>query len=102
MILNETFDHFYTLGKNIYTRKISPTNIYLFIVDNSNTRKRRGICSKITIKSPERRSTVFLANFEHISYLFTPSSSVSNVDFEQVNVCWVWPYEFIIVEITYC
>ena len=102
MMLNEAFAHLYILGKNIYTRKNSPTNIYLFIVDNSSTRKRCGICSKITIKSPIRRSTVFIVNFEHISYLFTPFSSVSTVDFEQVNVCWVRLYQFIIVEITYC
>ena len=31
-----------------------------------------------------RRSCVFIVNFEHISHLFT---SVSTVDFEQVNVC---------------
>ena len=32
-----------------------------------------------------RRSCVFIVNFEYISHLF----SVSIVDFEQVNVCWV-------------
>ena len=29
-------------------------------------------------------------------------SSVSTVGFEQVNVCWVPPYQFINVKITYC
>ena len=29
-------------------------------------------------------------------------SSVLAVDFEQVNVCWVSPYQFISAEITYC
>ena len=29
-------------------------------------------------------------------------SSVLAVDFEQVNVCWVTPYQFINAEITYC
>ena len=47
-------------------------------------------------------STVFLVNFEHISYLLTPFCSVSTIGFEQVNVCWVPPYEFINVEIAYC
>ena len=44
------------------------------------------ICSKLTIKTPERRqwrhSGVFIVNFEHI---FTPCSSVSSVNFEQVD-----------------
>ena len=47
------------------------------------------ICSKLTIKIPERRqsrrSSIFVVNFEHILHLF---SSVSIVDFEQVNVSW--------------
>ena len=29
-------------------------------------------------------------------------SSVSAVDFEQVNVCWVQPYQFMNADITYC
>ena len=49
-----------------------PTNIYLFIVNNRDTRKRCEICSKLTIKTPERRQygVVFIVNFEHIAYLF--------------------------------
>ena len=31
-----------------------------------------------------------------------PFLSVSAVDFEQVNVCWVPPYQFINAEITCC
>ena len=27
------------------------------------------MCSKLTIKTPERRSGVFIVNFEHISHL---------------------------------
>ena len=53
-------------------------------VNNRNTKARREICSKLTIKTPERRSKliikiserrywrrpgIFLANFEHISHL---------------------------------
>ena len=49
-------------------------NIYLFKVNNRNTRKRCEMCSKLTIKTPERhqlhRSGVFFINFEHISHLF--------------------------------
>ena len=31
-----------------------PANIYLFKFNNRNTRKRCEICSKLTIKTPER------------------------------------------------
>ena len=45
----------------------------MFKVNKRNTRIRCGICSKLTLKTPERRpwrpSDVFIANFEHISYL---------------------------------
>ena len=37
------------------------------------------ICSKLTIKTPEQLSTVFIVNSEHISHL-----SISAVGFEQV------------------
>ena len=70
MMLNKASAHLYTLGNNIYARKNFLTNIYLFIVNNSNSRKRCEICSKLTIKTSERRSTVFIVNFEHISHLF--------------------------------
>ena len=46
--------------------------IYLLKVNNRNTRTRRKICSKLTIKTPERcrrRSGVFIVNIEHISHL---------------------------------
>ena len=46
---------------------------YMFKVNNRNTRTRCEICSKLTIKTPERRhwrrSGVFIVNFEHISHL---------------------------------
>ena len=49
-------------------------NIYLFKVNNRNTRKRCEIFSKLTIKTLERpqrcRSGVFIVNFENISHLF--------------------------------
>ena len=50
-----------------------PAYIYLFKVDNRNTRKRYEICSKLTIKSLERRhwrrSGIFIVCVEHISHL---------------------------------
>ena len=36
-------------------KKINPTNIYLFKVNNSNVTKRCEICLKLTIKAPEQR-----------------------------------------------
>ena len=45
----------------------------MFKVDNRNTRASCEICSKLAIKTPERRqwrrSDVVIVNFEHISDL---------------------------------
>ena len=61
---------------------------YMFKVNNRNTRIRCEVCSKLTIKIPERPhwrlSGIFIVNFEHISHL----ASVSIVNFEQVNAGW--------------
>ena len=72
-------------------------NFCLFEVNNRNTRTRREICSKLTIKTSRRRHwlyTIFrsLMLFWFIyCYLWTyltPCSSVSIVDFEQTNCVW--------------
>ena len=44
-----------------------PAGIYVLKVKHRNTRTRCEKCSKLTIKTPERR--VFIVNFEHISHL---------------------------------
>ena len=49
-------------------------DIYLFKVNKRNARKRFEISSKLTIQTTES--------------LFTSFSSVSIVDFEQINYCW--------------
>ena len=50
-----------------------PTVNYIFKVNNRNTSRRCETCSKLTIKTPERRhwrrSGVVIVNFEHISHL---------------------------------
>ena len=50
-----------------------PAGNCMFKVNNRNTRTRCKICSKLTIKTPERRhwrrSAVFIVNVEHISHL---------------------------------
>ena len=67
----------------------NPVGIYLLKVNKRNTGTRCEICSKLTIKTPERhqwrRSGVFIVDFEHY---FTPCSCVSIVNFEHVNADW--------------
>ena len=63
------------VSTSYYLIKIrSPASNYMFQVNNRNTRTRCEICSKLTIKTPERckwrRPGVFIVNFEHISHLF--------------------------------
>ena len=62
-------------------------------VNNKNIRRRRKICSNLTLKTLERRhwrcSGVFIVNFEHI---FTPSSSVFIANFEQVMIAEIAGY----------
>ena len=66
----------------------NPANIYLFKVNNRNTRKRYETYSKLTVKIPERcqwhRFGVLLLTLNR----FVTFSSVSVVDFEQVNGSW--------------
>ena len=50
-----------------------PAGNYMLKGSNRNTRARREICVKLTIKTPERhhwrRFGVFIVKFEHISHL---------------------------------
>ena len=46
-----------------------PAGCCMFKVKNRNTRSRFKICSKLTIKTPERRHGVFIVIFEHIPKL---------------------------------
>ena len=55
-------------------KKNFAVDIYLFKVNKRNARKRFEINSKLTIQTTES--------------LFTSFSSVSIVDFEQINYCW--------------
>ena len=54
-----------------------PAGIYLFKINNRNSRTMCEICSKLTIKTPD----------DVID--FTNCSAVSTVEFEQVNAEWV-------------
>ena len=74
-----------TFDINIWTmiNDIS-AGIYLLKVNNRNTSRRCEICSKLTIKTPERgqwrRSGVLIVSFEYISLC----SRISIVNFEHV------------------
>ena len=78
-----------TLWVILFSINSNSAGIYLLKVNNRNTRIRCEICSKLTIKIPERRqwdrSGIFIVHFEHISHLV---STVSIVNFEHVIAGW--------------
>ena len=59
--------------KNIWHTRHYPVVIYMFKVNNRNTRTRCEICSELTIKTPElrqwRHPGFLIVNIEHISHL---------------------------------
>ena len=65
-----------------------PAGNYMFKVNNRNTRTKCEICSKLTIKVPERHQASFWCLYCWLWTYFTPYSSVSTVNFEQVNAGW--------------
>ena len=68
-----------------------PTGIYLFKVNKRNTRRMCKICSKLTMKTPERyywrRSGIFIASFEPISFIVFVFAFFFY--FELVNTGWI-------------
>ena len=72
---------------------LSPANIYLFKINNRNTRDRCEICSKLTIKILERRQwrRTGIFNFEHISHLFLVFQLLT---LNKINVSWVVVLQF--------
>ena len=66
---------------------ILSANIYLFKSCNKKTRKMCETCSKLIIKTSERcqqrRSFVFIVNFEHIFYTFLDVNFL--VNFEHIS-----------------
>ena len=69
-----TTDTFHSRELIAVILKKNQTNIYLFKVNNGNTKKRWGTYSKLTIKSSNWRhwcrSGLVFVNFGHISHLF--------------------------------
>ena len=54
------------------TYKFTSTGVYFLQVKNGNSSALCGICSKLTIKTPEQchwRSSVLIVNFEQISHI---------------------------------
>ena len=87
VIHSKSMSHFISIVSDcLESVKLIPANFYMFKGNNRDTRESCEICSKLTMKTPERRhlrlSGVFIVNFEHIF------SSISIVNFEQVNVSW--------------
>ena len=76
-VANEPLFDFYCMTSQLlnYLSPHFPVGNYMFKVNNINTRRRCEICSKLTLKTPERRykhwrsSGVSIVNFEHISHL---------------------------------
>ena len=70
-----------------------PAGIFLLKVNNTNTRARCKISSKLTINIPERRhwhrSGIFIVNFEHISHLV-----LVFLNFEHVFAGWAVLFQF--------
>ena len=67
----------------------------MFKVNNRNTRRRCEICSKLTIKTPERRH-VFIVNFKHIShlvlvFLLLTLSRIVLSNLELLKICFFTP-----------
>ena len=57
--LETNCNHSYKFSSD-YASALSPSSIYLLKVNNRNTRTRCEICSKLTIKTPERRKRLVL------------------------------------------
>ena len=76
-------------------RHIYPAGIYLLKVSNRNTRTSCEICSRLTIKIPERRYRRFFVNFEHMSHL----ALLFVVNFEHVISSWAEPCQISFMEL---
>ena len=73
--------------KSVYSN-YNPSGNYMFKVNNRNTRTRWEISSKLIIKTPGVVKVSLLLTLN----IFTPCSSVSIVNFEQVNAGLQWAF----------
>ena len=58
------WNHFFKLTQGHQITNLA--GIYLLKVNNRNTKTRCEICSKLIMKTPERRPSVSVANFEQV------------------------------------
>ena len=58
----------FRLWVTTFTQERAPQQIFTYSKSILETLKRREICSKLTIKTPERRSAVFSINLIHNTY----------------------------------
>ena len=65
------------------------SKVYLFKVNNRNTRVRCKMCSKLTKKYQDNVIDIALVSLLLDLNVLTPFSSVCNVGFEHLIVCWV-------------
>ena len=76
-----------------HSSKVQESSVdnYMVKFNNRNNRKRREICSKLTINTPERRTSItsFSCLYWGLWIYFTSCSSVFIVNFEQVNAGWI-------------
>ena len=86
---NSNILEYYVLAKDnvnfIHTR-INSTGKYMFKANSRKTKTRWEICSKLTIKTLERR---YWHLYCGLWTYFTPCPSVFIVNFEQVNTGWL-------------
>ena len=80
-----------TLGSDGSFVYVIPAGNDMFKINNRNTRTRCKICSKLTIKTPQRRqwrrSGVFFVNFEHISHLVLVFLLLTLSRYMQAGIC---------------
>ena len=77
-----------------YTQRL-PANIHFFKANNKNSRKRCELCTKLTMKNQNDVKTSFWCFLCYIWTCSTRFSSVLIVDFEQGNVSWLLPTQFV-------
>ena len=85
---NVIYRNLLTINIRVLSKRLNPFGIYLLKVNNRNTSTRYEICSKLTIKTSERRQWRRCFHCQLWTY-FTSWSSVSIVNFEQVNAGWI-------------
>ena len=75
----------------------------MFKVNNRNTRIRCEICSKLTIKTPERRSYIFVSGFEMFDeriirkrkkHVYTVTNTPKTVQYTILTMLMINPYSW--------